>query len=329
MPLVTIIVPVYNTDKYIQVCIDSILSQTFWDFELLLVDDGSTDNSGNICDYYEKIDSRVRVFHTVNKGSAMARNVGIDNAKGDLISMIDSDDYVPPSYLNTLVSIMRETDADIVGHMFKAFKEDNEVRGIDIPPYSLKNLRIMNKEEALEELVLRYTTSLNSPCKLYKKKVFNVFRYPSVRKNDDEWAIHHLVANSNKTVLLKERIYFYRPISNSQTRTFSLDNYSGVLAQLDRAKLIDAEGLTSLCDIAYRNYFLKAIRFYYKCKKYNFNARRVISRDQRELNKAYKKCHFSDQVDLYSKRDMIALFLFSKKILLFSVYTKLLHIEIE
>lgn len=104
-PKISIIVPVYNAEKYLNRCIDSILSQSLKDFEVLLIDDGSTDKSGTICDEYAKKDNRIRVFHKENGGVSSARNVGLDEAKGEYISFIDSDDWVVPIYLAELLSL--------------------------------------------------------------------------------------------------------------------------------------------------------------------------------------------------------------------------------
>ena len=93
-PLVSIIVPVYNAEKTLNKCVDSILNQTFQDWELLLIDDGSTDRSGELCDEYANKDSRVRVFHKINEGVSSARNVGLDNAKGQWITFVDADDWI-------------------------------------------------------------------------------------------------------------------------------------------------------------------------------------------------------------------------------------------
>ncbi len=98
-PKISVIVPVYNVEQYLPRCIDSILAQTFTDFELLLIDDGSRDNSGKICDEYAEKDSRIRVFHKENGGVSSARNVGLDNTCGEYVSFIDSDDWIGPSFL--------------------------------------------------------------------------------------------------------------------------------------------------------------------------------------------------------------------------------------
>ena len=104
IPKISVIVPVYNAEKWLHCCIDSVLAQTYTDFELLLVDDGSTDRSGKICDEYESIDSRVKVFHKKNGGVSSARNFGIINCIGDSLTFIDSDDWVTNEYLENIVS---------------------------------------------------------------------------------------------------------------------------------------------------------------------------------------------------------------------------------
>lgn len=114
-PKVSVIVPVYNVEKYLHRCIDSILTQTFTDFEVLLINDGSKDRSGEICDEYAKKDSRVKVFHKENGGVSSARNVGLDNARGDLICFCDSDDFVTKDWLALFVKNIDGYDAVITG----------------------------------------------------------------------------------------------------------------------------------------------------------------------------------------------------------------------
>ena len=111
---ISVIVPVYNTEKYLRRCVDSILAQTFTDFELLLINDGSTDSSGAICDEYAQKDSRVRVFHKENGGVSSARNLGLDNAKGEYIAFVDSDDYIDNRMYECLYNKAIEDDSDIV-----------------------------------------------------------------------------------------------------------------------------------------------------------------------------------------------------------------------
>ena len=113
MCIISVIVPVYNVEKYLKRCVDSILNQTFTDFELILVDDGSNDKSINICDEYVDLDSRVHVIHQDNKGQAFARNLGIEKSKGDYIAFIDSDDVVHPQYLEILYNACKKNKCDL------------------------------------------------------------------------------------------------------------------------------------------------------------------------------------------------------------------------
>ena len=108
-PKISVIVPVYNVEKYLRRCVDSILTQTFTDFEVLLIDDGSTDGSGKICDEYAKKDKRVRVFHKENGGVSSARNLGLDNVRGRYVTFVDADDKISPDYfpVDILVTLIR------------------------------------------------------------------------------------------------------------------------------------------------------------------------------------------------------------------------------
>ena len=113
-PVISVIIPVYNTEQYLLRCIDSVMAQTYQDFELLLIDDGSKDSSGTICDEYAEKDSRVRVFHKENGGVSSARNVGLDNARGEWITFVDADDWIESDMLELLLRKGEETGADIV-----------------------------------------------------------------------------------------------------------------------------------------------------------------------------------------------------------------------
>ena len=128
MPLISVIVPIYNVEPYIHKCIDSIVSQTFADFELILVDDGSPDNCGKICDEYAKKDSRVHVIHKKNGGLASARNAGIDVAKGKYISFVDSDDYLDIDFLSAYYNAINDRDVDIVHSGLRYMPSGNELK---------------------------------------------------------------------------------------------------------------------------------------------------------------------------------------------------------
>jgi glycosyltransferase len=137
-PKISVIVPVYNTEKYLRRCVDSILAQTYTDFELLLIDDGSTDGSPAICDEYAALDSRVRVFHKPNGGVSSARNLGLDHARGEWITFCDADDYVYPEWLQNY-DIESVTDADLINQGAKSnadiFRDANPVSELSFSFY--------------------------------------------------------------------------------------------------------------------------------------------------------------------------------------------------
>lgn len=151
MPKVSVIVPVYNVEKYLRRCIDSILTQTFTDFELILVDDGSLDNSPAICDEYSQKDGRVNVIHKTNGGVSAARNCGLDIACGEYIAFCDSDDYWAPSFLDRLVHTLVSESADCAVSNYVAIDESGQMIRQTTIPEAIKNLT--NPEERLQYLL--------------------------------------------------------------------------------------------------------------------------------------------------------------------------------
>lgn len=169
--MISIIIPIYNAEKYLRCCIESIIAQTFTDFELLLIDDGSKDNSGAICDEYAAKDARIRVFHKENGGVSSARNLGLDNAKGEWITFIDSDDWVKQDYLYSMIS---QPDADLIMSSFDIIENveewDNNIE-----------CKIYTKNEIKNFIdIYIYTANLCSPwCKLFRSSLINQLRFNS------------------------------------------------------------------------------------------------------------------------------------------------------
>lgn len=209
-PEISIIVPVYNVENYINGCIDSILNQEFKNFELILVNDGSTDKSGLICDEYEKKDDRVKVIHQEYKGVSAARNVGINNAKGHYIGFVDSDDYIYKDMYSTLYNLCEQTNSDI--GVCKLFREiDGKIINLD------DNLIIkeMDNEEAMKELFKGILYRFSLANKLFKKSCFNGVEFPEGRIHEDLSTTYKLFANSAKTVYTNSTGYVYVKRSNS------------------------------------------------------------------------------------------------------------------
>ena len=164
-PKISIIVPVYNAEKYLHRCIDSILTQTFSDFELLLIDDGSTDKSGQLCNEYASKDNRVKVFHKQNGGVSSARNLGLDNAKGEWIAFVDSDDSVMNTYLSELIS---SNDVDLVVSGVRFINGNTSL----LPPVALINIK---ENQGLLDEQLCYSYFRTPWSKLFKNRIIQLY----------------------------------------------------------------------------------------------------------------------------------------------------------
>ena len=202
MPLISVIVPVYKVEKYLHKCVDSILVQTFRDFELFLVDDGSPDSCGKICDEYAEKDDRIIVIHKENGGLSDARNVAIDRAKGDYLTFIDSDDYVAPDYLESLYYALSQTDSDIAITNITTFDENGQ--------YDNEFYRITDKIEVLEGKDIFSTIYRPNACaKLYKRYIFYDIRYPVGRLYEDAFVYYDVLSKANRIVLTGANSYYY------------------------------------------------------------------------------------------------------------------------
>jgi glycosyltransferase involved in cell wall biosynthesis len=213
MQKLSIIVPVYNVEPYIHKCIDSILSQTFTDFELILVDDGSTDNSGRICDEYSIKDARIVVIHKLNGGQSKARNAGIDIAKATFISFIDADDYIAPGMIETLYGFAVKYDADISECGYISVFKDKEVickfgKGIE---YGEGNYLI---EKFIESDIFYGVVT-----KLFKTALFNNIRFPVGRIYEDTWMTLNLCLEDLRYVRIDRPLYYYNQSDNSTLRS--------------------------------------------------------------------------------------------------------------
>ena len=211
--LVSVIVPVYNVEKYLSECLDSILKQTYKNLDIILVDDGSTDSSGKICDEYKNRDSRIRVFHKENGGLSDARNAGISVANGNYITFIDSDDIVGDRYVEFLYNSIIKGKSDISVCRFKRFSNkdsiaydntEKEENSIDSKEYYIKTLYQFDHT----------IYSVSSCAKLYKKEIFKNNRFDVGRINEDFLICDRVLKEAKTVSLIDSTQYFYR-INNS------------------------------------------------------------------------------------------------------------------
>lgn len=201
-PKISVIVPVYNAGKWLQRCIDSILAQTFTDFELLLIDDGSTDNSGAICDEYAEQDSRIRVFHKPNGGVSSARNLGLDNARGEWITFVDSDDWIISAYLSSLLGD-EEVDFAMLNYQAVGWK------GWINKEYENR----VYSENELPQFFVSHLISCNTPwakvfkCSIIKK---NYIRFDeALSYGEDTLFVIDYLMHVEKVRIINNKYYYY------------------------------------------------------------------------------------------------------------------------
>lgn len=234
--IISIIVPIYNAEKFLASCIDSILSQTFKNFELLLVDDGSQDSSLSICQSYQQSDNRIAVFHKSNEGVTAARKYGVEKAKGEYICFVDADDIIPENSLITLFNASNNADI-IVGSYreINGYEEHDNFISSDIPTHL----------NGLDYIRLQLENKLyHAPWgKLFKKKCFNntIFDIPrSIFRGEDYIMNVRLGIQANKIIIVKKIVYHYLIRESSCMQTLK--------PSLEYEKLFDANLIRSLID---------------------------------------------------------------------------------
>lgn len=191
-PIVTVIVPVYNVETLLKTCVDSIINQTYSNLDIILVNDGSTDKSGELCDQYSYLDKRIRVFHKENSGLSEARNCGLNNMKGDYVSFVDSDDFIDLNFIEELLKSLLENNAQIC--CSNVYKVNNE--------FLYTTIEALNNLEENNGL-------LSISCgKLYDSTLFSNLRYEKARIHEDEFIIHELIARS-KYICLNNKVFYH------------------------------------------------------------------------------------------------------------------------
>lgn len=266
-PLISIIVPVYQVKEYVGECIESLLTQTYTNLEILLVDDGSTDGSGEICDQYAGKDDRVRVVHQENQGLSAARNTGIELMKGEFAAFVDSDDVVLPDFIDTLYGLAEKYRADIavcsyvkcstenLATVKKNLSVDSRI-GVcgNTDTRSGMSSKRAEKQKKLQEFCMTSKQMLRQWHgkykkwetvvwnKLYRKSVFAMedgkpcICFPIGRRHEDVLTSHLLIANAESVVITRKQLYFYRIRSGSITDLHILVKFKGenLCAQRER-----------------------------------------------------------------------------------------------
>lgn len=211
--LVSVVVPIYNVEKYLNRCLDSILSQTYSNIEIILVDDESKDSSSTICERYAKQDNRIKVYHKKNGGLSSARNFGINKAKGDWLYFIDGDDWIDINTISNLVNSAIENNCQIAMGSYIFCSSEEEFKKTDI----VETVELYTPKEALSEMTSGLKYVFYAPNRLFKKELFSDIRFPLDKLFEDMYTIYKVIDKADKIVYNSKAKYAYFQRNDSIT----------------------------------------------------------------------------------------------------------------
>ena len=234
MDLISVIVPVYKVEKYLDRCVESIVNQTYKNLEIILVDDGSPDNCGAMCDKWAEKDSRIKVIHKENGGLSDARNAGMDIATGDLMGFVDSDDWIHENYICYMLQAIKICDAEIAACDISIVTDDDSVKSekmnFDYVEYT--------NEEAMSYLTQGQKVRAVAWNKLYSKKLLKNERFPYGRFHEDEFFTYKIIGKTNKVLYVNCPLYYYYQRVGSIMNSISVKHLDALDAYLERIEYL-------------------------------------------------------------------------------------------
>ncbi|ETI67554.1 glycosyltransferase family 2 protein [Neobacillus vireti] len=331
-PKISVIVPIYNVEPYLCKCIDSILSQTFTDFELILVNDGSPDNCGAICDDYAKIDTRIKVIHKENGGLGSARNAGIKIAKGQYIGIIDSDDYIDEKMYEILYHNAKTHSSDVV--VCDVVKVDVESQAVlkqgGKTEYSIEhftNIQALNQlyqpnEDMFDTMGRRGEKWIFAVNKLYKRSLFDALKYPEGVIYDDEFIIHKIYYQSTRVTSISVELYYYvqRPDSISHS-SFSIKKFDRVYALKERVDFFKIIRQNKLHEKAFKVYLEVFIWSYLAARSQLTGVNKDLKQLKRTLNRSIESL-MKNPYSNWKQKVMVGLFIISPSVYVYVTNAK-------
>lgn len=287
--LISIVVPVYKVEKYLPKCIESIRKQTYENLEIILVDDGSPDNCGMLCEQYAKADTRIKVIHKPNGGLSDARNAGIDIATGRYISFVDSDDYIHPQMIELLLDAIKHENADISVCSWESVREGEQQH---YKKYQSHNYKITDGREVqniyFEQSDQRITYTV-AWAKLIKREFYEDIRYPKGLLHEDEYTTYKILYKADKIAYIDIPLYYYLSRENSIMGDFKAARFAIFGAYLERVDFYHNKGEYNL---AKRTLFLAIhmlVQYYEWMNKDNSQSTDMFLKYYSECQRMYKK----------------------------------------
>lgn len=294
MDKISVIIPVYNVEKYLSECLDSVIGQTYANLEIILVDDGSTDTSGVLCDEYAKKDERIKVIHKPNGGVSSARNVALKEISGKYFAFIDSDDVVLPEYLQTLYTLLTENDCEA---SFCSYTDRIENLS------SVGETDVFGGRELMDKIVNGQRDLSVLWGKLFLFEKFKTFVFPNYAVGEDEVFVNQTCL-LNKVCYVRAKMYFYRTNPEGLINGgFSLSKLSALEALEIREKFLLENGFDEFVYQNRKNILYKIIFLYFECKKAGFKG------EAKALKQKFK-VYFDKMNPSFNKKDSFRLKLF-------------------
>ena len=309
MELISIIVPVYKVEPYLDKCIASIVNQTYRNLEIILVDDGSPDNCPAMCDAWAEKDNRIRVIHKLNGGLSDARNAGMSVATGELIAFVDSDDWINVRYVEYLHQAILKTGADISACDLREVYDETEM---DEDPVTMPQVEVATPEDAIEDILHNRRFRAVAWNKLYTRRLLTDEHFETNRLHEDEFFSYRLYDKSERLAYIGVPLYYYRQRSGSIMTTFSVRHIDALDAYLERITLIE-QRYPRLLSLDKLNFCVACLNMYDE----------VVTADEAQqadakqrIKRCRRKVHFSrEELRRYSMKEKLYIGLSNGKII--------------
>jgi glycosyltransferase involved in cell wall biosynthesis len=311
--LISVIVPIYNVEAFLTQCVDSLIKQNYKNIEIILVDDGSTDNSSQICDEYAKNDNRIISIHKENGGLSSARNAGLDIAKGKYIAFVDSDDFVSADYLESMYNNLKKYNKDISICGSSHYYDKGVIKKIALQDVVLN----LNKEEAHKYAYIIGYYDVGMWNKLFKYELFNNIRFPLKKKSEDIFILYKLIDKSNGIYYNSDSKYYYRQRNDSITKSINI-NYDAIEATNNAIDFYKDNKYYDVLLYAYRYLLFAYIGIYNACLCRTNNIK-----EAKRIRKEAKKIKKFINYKYLSKSRFLQLILFLYCIPIYNVIFKL------
>ena len=299
-PLISVIIPIYKVEKYLDKCVESVVNQTYKNLEIILVDDGSPDNCPKMCDEWANKDNRIKVIHKKNGGLSDARNAGIDIAKGEYLTFIDSDDYVELNYVEFLYNLVKDNGAELsMGKQYVRYPDKTINTGTN-------ELYVLNSHDTLEKILYSEDFDVSAWAKLYKKELFDEIRFPKGRLFEDSATTYKFIDKANAIALKSVPIYNYIIRNDSITNeTFNEKKFDLIVSteEMSDYKSKKYKDLDKGCKRRLMYAYLSTLTQLIKCKKINKDYKNklmtYIKKNRKEVLKD-KRIPKRDKLALYA-----------------------------